>query len=93
MIIRPIDYFVSTHRTASISKYAAWQIEKILGFPPNVDDDPDKVVHSWLFTVDGYECGIWDYKGSHHLNMWSVYDPHNVLGQLFVLDNPRRGWL
>jgi hypothetical protein len=87
MTIEPIDYFFSSYRTGSISKYAAWEIEFILGFPPNVEDDPDKVVNSWRFKVDGYECAIWDYKGSQHFNCWSIYDPHNVLGTLFRIDS------
>jgi hypothetical protein len=91
MKIRPNDNFVSSHRTGSISGYESWQIQKILGFAPNVEDDPDKVVHSWRFTVDGYDAAIWDYKGSHHIKRWSIYDPHNILGNLFVIDNPNRG--
>lgn len=55
-------------------------IETVLGFPANVADDNSKVNHSWGFTVDGKECGIWDYKGSR----WSVYDPHHVLPTLFT---------
>jgi len=54
-------------------------ITAVLGFPPNVHDDPFKTVDSWGFTVDGVRCGIWDYKGSR----WSVYDPSNVLPALF----------
>ena len=87
MKIEPINKFISTYRTGSISKYAKWQIEKTLGFPPNAKDDPDKVVNSWLFTVNGFEAAIWDYKNSHHLESWSIYDPHNVLGHLFVIDS------
>ena len=55
------------------------QIEKILGFKANVDDDIDKVKYSWGFTVDGKRAGIWDYKGSR----WSVLDPHDVVKALF----------
>lgn len=88
MKIRPFNNnAIATYRTGSISKYATWQIENTLGFPPNVKDDPDKVKNSWLFTIDGYVAAIWDYKGSHHLNVWSIYDPHNVLGRLFVIDS------
>lgn len=56
-------------------------IENVLGFPANIDDDGDKVEHSWGFTVDGVRCGIWDYKGGR----WSVFDPQNILPELFGL--------
>ena len=75
-----------SHRTGTLTKYTKEQIESILGFAPNVEDDPDKVVNSWAFTIDGYKCAIWDYKGSHHYDIWSVYDPHNVLEQLFTME-------
>lgn len=55
------------------------QISEILGFRPNIRDDPDKVKHSWGFTVNGHRCGIWDYRGSR----WSVYDPNKVLRLIF----------
>lgn len=57
------------------------RIEEVLGFKPNIDDDPCKVTMSWGFKIDGVACGIWDYKGSR----WSVYDPtsHKVK-QLFI---------
>jgi hypothetical protein len=64
-----------------------------LGFPSNTKDDPDKVVNSWVFTVNGFEAAIWDYKGSHYYKIWSIYDPHNVLGNLFVIDNLRTAQL
>lgn len=62
---------------------SAEEIERVLGFPPNVEDDPDKVEHSWGFTVDGVRCGIWDYKGSGGCGVFSVYDPQGVLPTLF----------
>lgn len=54
-------------------------ITSVLGFPPNIKDDPCKVTHSWGFTVDGVRCGIWDFKGCR----WSSYDPNGVLPKLF----------
>ena len=89
MKIEPMSRFISTYRTGSISNYTKTQIEQILGFPPNTKDDPDKVVSSWVFTVNGFEAAIWDYCGSYHFKIWSIYDPHNVLGNLFVIDNLR----
>ena len=79
-------YLAGQYRTGTLTKYTPEQITKILGFPPNVLDDKLKVVNSWGFTVNGYECGIWDYYGSHLLGIWSVYDPANVLGELFVVE-------
>jgi len=86
MIIKPLDTFISTYRTGTLSNYTTEQIESILGFAPNVEDDPDKVVNSWRFSVNGYDAAIWDYYGSHHLKIWSIYDPHNILGHLFKID-------
>ena len=86
MKIEPIERYIGSYKTNTISGYDVIQINMILGFPPNKEDDPDKVVHSWQFTLNGYECAIWDYKGSHHNKRFSIYDPHNVLGHLFVID-------
>jgi hypothetical protein len=71
------------HRTGEISGYAKVDIDKILGFKPNVLDDPDKVKYSWGFTVDGVECGIWDYKGSYKARVYSTYGPDEVFAKLF----------
>lgn len=69
-----------SHRTGDLpSSITPAQIKKVLGFKANVDDDGSKVKHSWGFTVDGKQAGIWDYKGSR----WSVYDPHGVVPPLF----------
>ena len=88
MQILPIK-LSGSHRTGTLTKYTKEQIIDILGFAPNVEDDPDKVVNSWAFTLDGCECAIWDYKGSHHYEIWSVYDPANVLSKLFTMEQPR----
>ena len=85
MQIIPI-HLSGSYRTGTLAKHTKQQIIDILGFEPNVADDPDKVVNSWAFMVDGCECAIWDYKSSHHYNMWSVYDPHKVLSKLFVME-------
>lgn len=79
MKILPINSGGS-HKTGSLpSSLSPQDIEDVIGFPANIDDDPEKVTHSWGFTVDGAECGIWDYKGSR----WSTYDPKNKLADLF----------
>lgn len=67
--IRP-DPTVTGSRTGSLdSSLTVEDITAVLGFGPNVKDDPYKVTHSWGFRLDGRECGIWDYKGSR----WSTY--------------------
>jgi len=77
--IQPVNE-AGDHYTGSLPpELTAEQITKVLGFPPNIKDDPNKVKHSWGFTVDGKRCGIWDYKGS----CWSIYDPHHKLERLF----------
>lgn len=79
MIIIPHDE-AGEHRTGGIdSRYTVPQINRILGFKPNIQDDPVKVKYSWGFTVDGVPCGIWDYRGSR----WSVFGPQEVFDSLF----------
>lgn len=61
MNILPHDE-AGSHRTGSIdSGYTVAEINRILGFKPNIQDDPQRVKHSWGFTADGQPCGIWDY--------------------------------
>ena len=90
--ITPIDDLDNTYRTCKLVNITRSQIIDVLGFKPNVDDDPDKVVNSWAFAVDGREvCAIWDYKGSHLYNRWSCYDPAGALPALFDLANIEEG--
>jgi hypothetical protein len=70
-------------RTGTLSNITVDEINRVLGFTPNVDDDPDKVVNSWGFTVDGEDCGIWDYKGSQNWNQFSTCGPDKVFRTLF----------
>lgn len=74
-------------------------IVDVLGFLPNVEDDPDKVENSWGFLVygehngqelGGVRCGIWDYKGSHRDEVWSFYGPRHIFLDLFGLYHVRR---
>lgn len=70
------------YKTGSLSPYITpEEIERVLGFPPNVQDDPDRVTHSWGFMLDGQPCGIWDYDGVR----WSTYGD---VQQLFELSAP-----
>ena len=70
-------------RTGNLRETRVDEINVILGFEPNVKDDPYKVKHSWGFKVDGVECGIWDYKGSESCGTFSTYGPDNVFTDLF----------
>lgn len=70
-------------RTGTLRKTSTDEINAILGFEPNVEDDPYKVKHSWGFTADGKQCGIWDYKGSNGWGTFSTYGPDEVFRTLF----------
>jgi hypothetical protein len=76
--ITPVDA-VGSRKTGMLPDTLTKEaIESVLGFPPNVADDADRVEHSWGFEVDGVRCGIWDYCGAR----WSVYDPKHLLPEL-----------
>ena len=74
---------VSSHRTGRIVGLSKVQIDRILGFKPNVADDPYKVKYSWAFNVQGSDCAIWDYKGSHKIKEYSAYGPADKLRAVF----------
>lgn len=76
-------FLSSSYRTGTLVNINKTIITQLLGFEPNKDDDPDKVVSSWTFEVDGKPAAIWDYKGSHRVGQYSTYDPHGVLGEVF----------
>jgi len=73
--------------TGKLEGLTVEQINEILGFTSNCEDDPYKVVNSWGFTikVNGKDvhCGVWDYKGSHKCNSFSTDGPHGLLTKLF----------
>lgn len=71
------------NRTGGITGLTVELITAVLGFPPNVQDDPEKVKYSWGFTADGVRCGIWNYKGSDQYGEWSTFGPKNILVKLF----------
>jgi hypothetical protein len=81
-IILPIDV-AGGSRTATIKGLTVAQVTKLIGFKPNVEDDPDKVENSWGFTVDGESCGVWDYKGSHRFKQFSADGPIKALKKVF----------
>lgn len=74
---------VAGHKTGRIMGLTKAQIDRILGFKPNVDDDPIKVKHSWAFSAEGNACAVWDWKGSHRSKEWSAYGPDDVLRRVF----------
>ena len=88
--IKPAD-IDGSYRTGSLVGVTKEYIVKALGFEPNIKDDPDKVENSWAFTLDGHPCAIWDWKGSHHAKVWSVYDPHKVLDRIFDMGHLSQG--
>lgn len=68
------------HRMTSITVGLATLLN-ILG-EPNIDDDPDKVSHSWGVELDGDYVGVWSYKGSEQDDSFSVYYEGNGLETL-----------
>ena len=82
MQIIPSDT-VGSHRTGRLENITTGEVNGILGFGPNVDDDPDKVVNSWGFKAMGQNCAIWDYKGSHKYKQFSTYGSHEIFSMLF----------
>jgi len=74
---------IAGHRTGTLYDINVETINRILGFEPNVVDDPDKVVNSWGFEVHGIPCAIWDYKGSHLHGQFSTFGPHRIFDKLF----------
>jgi hypothetical protein len=82
MIINPIN-IGGASRTGTLYDINVATITEVLGFAPNVDDDPYKVENSWGFEIDGRKFGIWDYKGSHHCGQFSTYGDSSVLAKLF----------
>lgn len=70
-------------RTGTGEGYTVSEINAVLGFEPNCEDDPSKVKVSWGFKADGVHCGVWDYKGSYKYKTFSFYGPKEVLEALF----------
>ena len=77
---------VGSHKTGSLPcDMSPENISEVLGFEPNIDDDPDKVVYSWgahvvdQETNESYDIAVWDYKGSR----WSTYGNPDVLERIF----------
>ena len=91
--IKPLDDVPNgSYRTGGLTGLTKEQIVQVLGFEPNIDDDPDKVVNSWACTVDGNTFCVWDYKGSHAWKQWSIYDPAGKAELLFNPENIQGVW-
>lgn len=83
----PYDGFIASHKTGEVSNMTPAKISTILGFNPNGDPSGDgKVVYEWLFTFDGHECAMWDYKGGAKYGEFSTYGPSEVFIALFGSD-------
>jgi hypothetical protein len=72
-----------THRMHTITGLTAAQIGERLDGIPQSADDPHKVVNSWRFKVNGKECAVWDYKGSHLRNEFSAFGPVEEMRAVF----------
>jgi hypothetical protein len=61
-------------------------IQKALGkhIKNRGDNGDGKVKNEWQFTVDGDECGIWDYHGAR----WSAYGPAQAFAKLGLAFTP-----
>ena len=90
--ITPDETFVGTHRTGTIRNTTATRISEILGFEPNREDDPDKVVNSWQARVGDKIIAVWDYKGSHRHGQFSTYGDSKILSELFGESYKKDSW-
>ena len=72
-----------SHKTGELSNISIEEINEILGFEPNCEDDPDKVKASWGFEVGGENFGVWSYKGSELHGVFSTYGSFDVFVELF----------
>lgn len=81
--IEPSREGFGSHKMGELVGLTYQQVVDVLGFEPNIEDDPHKVVNSWSFLADGNKCAVWDYKGSHEWGTWSVYGKREVFEALF----------
>ena len=86
MKVEACNVYFPTHRTGNLLDINVSTISEILGFEPNVDDDPNKVVNSWAFIVGDEKCAVWDWKGSEQHGMFSTYGPSEIFEKLFGMN-------
>jgi hypothetical protein len=87
MKIVPINEPGAT-RTGRLTDMTVNKITEVLGFEPNVKDDPYKVKHSWGFQISTSKIGvakfgIWSYKDSEKSGEFSTWGPSEILVRLF----------
>ena len=97
--INPFELIDGTHKQGELRDITAAEITELLGFKPNIKDDPYKVVNSWAFKVrpigsdkQPVLIAIWDYKGSHRAGIFSTYGPHELLESMFFGHYHRPNW-
>ena len=78
-----------SHRTGTLVNVSKEKIEEVLGFKHNVKDDPSKVKYSWGFKYRGHKCGVWDYYGSWHDDLFSTFGPKEVFEELLGKEHVR----
>lgn len=82
--ITPIAGLPSRGRQGSLQNTTAKDIKAILGFRANLPASGDgKVTMQWAFRVAGYDCSIWDYKGSAKEGCWSFNGPRQIFTAIF----------
>ncbi len=82
MRIKPVNKS-GENKTGKLTGLTITAINLILGFPPNVADDPDKVENSWGFEYKNKRFGIWDYNGSQNWKEFSTWGDADLLRDLF----------
>jgi len=85
-LVIPIDEAGGSRTLTVATTYD--KICSVVGFEPNVEDDPDKVEASWGFQdSDGRKGFLWCYKiGKGACRSWSADGSRKLLEDLFGYD-------
>ena len=72
-----------THKTGTLMGYTKDQLESVFGESEKASLD-GKAQYSWEFDVvdeneDSFHCGIWDWKGSWEVQVWSTFGPADMI--------------
>lgn len=70
-------------RTGSLAYTGEGDISARLGFQPTRHSVEGISDQEWLFTVDGVQCAIWDWRGAGRHGCWSTFGPASVFAALF----------
>lgn len=46
-----------------------------------------KTTNEWYFSVGGFHCGIWNYKGSDEIGEFSYFGPREVMIAIFGVES------